>query len=297
MSLDYEKLITWQEPAIIQKYSIQDTILYGLSLGYGGNPLDQNQLRFVYEKKLEVVPSMVTVLASPWGWLYRAQVEINPTLAVHGFQSIDLYKPLPVAGEVVSVLKVTEIEDKGAERGAIVWFERTLYETKSGDLLASIGASMFCRGEGGFSIMKNKIVERKIQDPPSRQPDYVKHISTLLQSALIFRLHGDFNPIHADPQLALQARFSSPILHGLCTYGMATRAILEACCDSNPKRLKSVESFFSAPVFPGETIDFRIWLNQNTVYFEAVVSSRDVIVLKGGRAELYPLEYGLSTCH
>jgi acyl dehydratase len=290
MALDYEKLINWQEPEIIQRYSIQDTILYGLSLGCGSNPVDENQLCFVYEKNLKVIPSMVTILASPWGWLYRAQVGVNPTLAVHGFQGIHLYKTLPVAAEVGSILKVTGIEDKGANHGAIVWFERNLYETKSGDLLATIEASMFCRGDGGIGPGINDQEYPQIKERPTRPPDFRRHYVTLPQSALIFRRHGDLNPIHADPLVALKAGFDKPILHGLCSYGMATKAILETCCDSNPHRLKSISTFFSAPVFPGDVIDFRIWLNDNMVYFEAAVSLRDAIVLKSGSAELYSTE-------
>ena len=290
MALDYEKLMAWQEPEIIQRYSIQDTILYGLSLGYGSNPIDQNELCFVYEKKLEAIPSMVTILASPWGWLYRAKVGVNPTLAVHGFQGIHIHKPLPVATEVGSVLKVTGIEDKGANRGAIVWFERNLYETISGDLLATIEASMFCRGDGGFRGSKDEDGYRQLVQRPTRPPDFTRYYATLPQSALIFRLHGDLNPIHADPLVALKAGFSRPILHGLCTYGMATKAILETCCDSNPRRLKSIDTFFSAPVFPGDVIEFRIWSNHHSVYFEAVVSLRDAIVLKGGSAEVHSAE-------
>ena len=296
MALDYEKLMTWQEPEIIQRYSIQDTILYGLSLGYGSNPVDENDLSFVYERQLKALPSMATILASPWGWLYHAKVGINPTLAVHGFQGIHLYKILPVATEVGSILKVKGIEDKGPNRGAIVWFERNLYETKSGDLLATIEASMFCRGDGGYGGEKHEHEHgpRQIKEHPTRPPDFIRQYTTLPQLALIFRLHGDLNPIHADPLVALKAGFNRPILHGLCTYGMATKAILETCCDSNPIRLKSISTFFSAPVFPGDAIDFRIWLNHNSVYFEAVVSLRDAIVLKGGSAELalhfHPLE-------
>ena len=290
MALDYEKLINWQEPEIIQRYSTQDTILYGLSLGCGSNPVDENDLCFVYEKKLKAIPSMATILASPWGWLYRAQVGINPTLAVHGFQGIHLYKSLPVATEVGSILKVTGIEDKGANRGAVVWFERNLYETKSGDLLATIEASMFCRGDGGCGATKHDQEHPQIKERPNRPPDYTRHYVTLAQSALIFRRHGDLNPIHADPLAALNAGFEKPILHGLCTYGMATKAILETCCDSNPQHLKSISTFFSAPVFPGDAIDFRIWLNDNWAYFEADVRLRDVVVLKSGSAEFYPTE-------
>jgi len=294
MALDYEKLMTWQEPEIIQRYSIQDTILYGLSLGYGSNPVDENDLSFVYERQLKALPSMATILASPWGWLYHAKVGINPTLAVHGFQGIHLYKILPVATEVGSILKVKGIEDKGPNRGAIVWFERNLYETKSGDLLATIEASMFCRGDGGYGGEKHEHEHgpRQIKEHPTRPPDFIRQYTTLPQLALIFRLHGDLNPIHADPLVALKAGFNRPILHGLCTYGMATKAILETCCDSNPIRLKSISTFFSAPVFPGDAIDFRIWLNHNSVYFEAVVSLRDAIVLKGGSAELHSAEKG-----
>ena len=294
MALDYEKLMTWQEPEIIQRYSIQDTILYGLSLGYGSNPVDENDLSFVYERQLKALPSMATILASPWGWLYHAKVGINPTLAVHGFQGIHLYKILPVATEVGSILKVKGIEDKVPNRGAIVWFERNLYETKSGDLLATIEASMFCRGDGGYGGEKHEHEHgpRQIKEHPTRPPDFIRQYTTLPQLALIFRLHGDLNPIHADPLVALKAGFNRPILHGLCTYGMATKAILETCCDSNPIRLKSISTFFSAPVFPGDAIDFRIWLNHNSVYFEAVVSLRDAIVLKGGSAELHSAEKG-----
>ena len=143
MSLDYRKLKGWKEPPLCHSYSARDSMFYALSVGLGADPRDEKQLRFVYEKGLQALPTMATVLASPFGWLYRADAGVTKVKAVHGEQGFRMHRPLPPAGDIVGELAVTDIVDKGRDKGAIVYFERTLRERASGALICTLAATIF----------------------------------------------------------------------------------------------------------------------------------------------------------
>ncbi len=188
---------------------------------------------------------------------------------------------------------VTRVVDKGAGRGALVVTERRLLEKGSGELLATMEQLSFCRGDGGYSVPSVAYPQGQPSDEPPPAPHVVPEtapeitcdLATRPESALLYRLSADFNPLHADPQTAGAAGFPRPILHGLATYGVACHAVLRSCCDYRPERLKALSARFAAPVYPGETIRTEIWPGGNHASFRVRVVERDLIVLGNGRAE------------
>jgi acyl dehydratase len=287
--LDYQKLKNLDFGVVTQTYTQRDTILYALGIGMAMDPLDAQQLPFVYEKNLRSVPSMAAVLGGP-GTAWRAEgFGVDWVKLVHGEQRIRIFKPLPVAATLTATNRVVSLTDKGAGKGAVMTIERVMYEKGSSEALASTTQIAFLRGDGGFSATSG------VSDPgpdslpsvPNTKPDYELELPSLAQSALIYRLSGDYNPLHCDPDVARAAGFDRPILHGLCTYGMATHAVLKACCAYDGSRIKFIAMRFTAPVFPGETVAFEIWrASANKLHLRAKVRARDVIVLNGGLIEL-----------
>lgn len=284
MAIDYDALMAWPFPDIEQTYEARDTILYALGIGLGADPLDPGQLRFVYEEGLAALPSMAVVLGYPGLWMRDPETGIDWLKVLHGEQAFEIHHPLPAKGTVIGRTKVTGIVDKGAGKGALVYTERTLHDKASREKLASLTATTFCRGNGGFDGPVGPVLQP--HPVPEGEPDMSCDLPTIAQAALIYRLSGDLNPLHADPQTARAAGFDRPILHGLCTLGVASHAILKVCCDYQPGRLKSLRVRFSAPVYPGETIRTEIWRDGNAVSFRSRVVERDVVVLNNGYAEL-----------
>jgi acyl dehydratase len=182
---------------------------------------------------------------------------------------------------VIGRSRVTNIVDKG-EKGSLLFSERDIFDKKSGILLATLSQTAVLRGNGGYGGPTGvMLTPHKLRE---HTPDIVLDIKTLPQAALIYRLSGDFNPLHADPEVAKAAGFDRPILHGLCTFGIAGRAILRTCCGNNPLRLNKIHARFSSPVFPGETIRTEMWRNGETVSFRARSLERDQVVLNNGLA-------------
>jgi acyl dehydratase len=284
MAIDYVKLKNWPVPEIEHRYEVKDTILYALGLGCGSDPMDEADLRFVYEENIQVQPAMAVVLGYPGFWIRDSKTGIDWKKVLHGEQGLILHKPLPAAATVIGRSRITEIIDKGAGKGALLFSERDVIDKASGDLLATLTSTAFLRGDGGFGGPAGPAPE------PHRLPEEPPHLSldlpTLPQAALIYRLSGDYNPLHADPKIAAEAGFARPVLHGLCTFGIASRAIMRACCGNNPARLRKLQVRFSAPVFPGETIRTEIWQDGTTISFRARAAERDAIVLNNGLAVL-----------
>ena len=294
MPIDYAKLKAWPFQDVEQTYGEHDTILYALGLGLGHDPMDEQQLRFVYEKNLQALPTMPVVLGYPGFWMKDPASGIDWVRLVHGEQSLTLHHPLPPTGTVVGRTRITALVDKGPGKGALVHQERTLHDKASGTLYATLGHVTFCRADGGFSDLPGN--GPKGGDPapaprpavPDTPPDLTCDLPTLPQAALIYRLCADPNPLHAEPEVARAAGFPRPILHGLATYGVAGHAILKTLCDYRPARLKSLGVRFSSPVFPGETLRTEIWRTGNEVRFRARVLERDTVVLSHGTASLDP---------
>lgn len=291
--LDSHALKNWPFKEVVQTYTEADTMHYALSVGYGADPMDTRQLRFVYENGLSAVPTMAVVLSYPGLWISDPRTGIDWLKTVHGEQSVRFHRPLPSSGTVTGLTSVSAVTDKGEGKGALFVQRRTLKDATTGDELATLEQVNFCRGDGGYSL-KGGADAGQVSDPPPAAPhilpegppDLVHDIPTLSQQALLYRLCADRHPIHADPAAAARAGFPRPILHGLGTYGIVGHALLRTCCDYNPERLKFLRARFSAPFFPGETLRTEIWRAGDIVSFRSRSVERDVVVLNNGYAEI-----------
>jgi len=286
MAIVYDKLMALDLPPREQTYDAKDCILYALGIGFGHDPMDEDELPFVYEKNLKVLPTMGTVLGHPGFWARRAETGIDWVKVVNGEQGIILHRPLAGAGTVIGRQRIVEVIDKGAGKGALVLSERKIADKATGEPVATVTHTMFCRGDGGFGGPP-----REAPPPhaiPARAPDEVCDLGTRPEMALIYRLSGDYNPLHAEPAFAKAAGFPCQILHGLGTFGVSGHALLKTMCGYDPARLASFACRFSAPVFPGETIRTEMWREGDIVSFRARVVERDVIAINNGRAEVRP---------
>jgi acyl dehydratase len=285
MAIDYDRLRNWPFPEVEQSYTAKDSILYALGVGLGADPVDQRQLRFVYEEGLRALPTMAAVLAYPGFWIKDPATGVDWKQVLHGEQGLVIHRPLPAAATVTGRTVIDAIVDKGPGRGALLYAHRDVRDIESGELLCSVSTTAFLRGDGGFGGPSGPT--RPAHALPDRAPDIAVDLSTLPQAALIYRLSGDYNPLHADPAVAKAAGFPRPILHGLCTYGVAGHALLRALCGYDPTRLRRMDVRFSAPVFPGETIRTEIWREgEGRASFRCRVVERDVVVINNGLAEV-----------
>jgi len=284
VAINYERLINWNIPEVEQRLTKRDTILYALGVGLGADPCDAGQLRFVYEEALQALPTMAVILGYPGPWHAHPDTGITRSHVVHGEQGFRIVNPLPVEGNVVGKTHVTGVVDKGKDRGALVMTECTVREKASGNVLCALTSTTFCRADGGFGGPDGPV--RAPHALPEAAPQHVCDLPTLPQAALIYRLSGDTNPLHASPAYAIKAGFKMPILHGRCTFSIAGHAILKTLCGYDPSRFIAMEGRFSAPVYPGETIRTELWREGNVVSFRATVPARGVTVLNNGRAEI-----------
>src|SRR5215211_6893372 len=284
MPINYEKLLALKIREVMQTYTEKDAILYALAVGHGHDPTNTDELPFVYEKNLKVLPSFGAVLGWPGFWARDLDTGIDWVNLVAGEQGVVLHRPLAPRGTVVGRTRVTEIIDKGPGKGALVFSRRTVVDQASGEKIATATQTTFCRGDSGFGGPA-----RDTPPPhpiPERAPDRVCDLPTRPETALIYRLSGDPNPLHVDSAAARAAGFPRPIMHGLATFGVAGHAILKSLCGYDPARLASIAGRFSSPVFPGETIRTEMWNDAGVVSFRARVVERDVIALNNGRAEI-----------
>ena len=283
MAIDPEKLLNWKFPEIEHSYTDKDTILYALGAGCAADPAaEPDDLKFVYEKSLEALPTMAVVIAYPGFWLGNPATGVNAAKVLHGEQGLVLHRAIPRSGTIVGQGRVTGLLDKGADKGAVMYSERTLFDKATGDKVATMTSTTMLRGDGGFGGPSGPQPEPHVL--PDRAPEMTVDIKTAANSALIYRLSGDYNPLHADPAIAAKGGFKAPILHGLCTYAVAGRAILKACCNNEPSRLTGLAVRFSSPVYPGETIRVEIWPGRGQASFRARVVERDVVVLNNSHA-------------
>lgn len=284
MAIVYEKLMALRIPDVVQTYTMRDTILYALGLGFGSDPLDPHELRFVYDDGLVPCPTQPTVLARPVFWMRDLDTGIDYANVVHGEQAVTVHRPLPVAATVRGRTTIRDVIDKGPGKGAFIVNRREVSDEATGDLLATLDQVYVARNDGGFGGPNPQSTRPAL--PPERTPDIVVELSTLPQAALIYRLSGDMNPLHADPRTSVAAGFPRPILHGLATFGVAGRAVVQAVCPDSPGHLVGISARFSAPVFPGETIRTEVWQDGDGVKFQASVPARDTIVMRNGSARL-----------
>ncbi len=255
-------------------------MLYALGVGMGQDPLDEKCLPFVYEKALKVMPSQPVVMAHPGFWAAERDIDLDWVQLLHTDQELIIHKPMPSSGTVDGTTKLTEVIDKGERIGALIKSERTIRNVDTGEDLCTVKTTVLARGDGGFGGERKPTPKTDII--PSRDPDNVCDLTTLPQQALIYRLTGDYNPLHSDPEVAADAGFDGPILHGLCTMGVMTHALLKSCCDYEPERFKQLRLRFSAPVYPGETIRTEIWQEGREFAFRCKSVEQDKVVINNG---------------
>lgn len=277
--MDIDRVLAHEFPDVTQSYDDKFTMLYALTIGLGADPCDERQLPYVYEDQLQAFPTMAVVLATPGFWAMQPEFKIDWKQVLHGEQELIVHRPLPPAGSVIGQFAVTAIHDKGAAVGALVHSERKLIDAASGDLVATLKVTTMCRGDGGFSGSNRRSQSK--WERPSRSADYECDLPTLPSSALLYRLTGDRNPLHADPAVARAAGFDQPILHGLCTYGVIAHALVRTLADYDASRLRGLAGRFSSPVMPGEVIHTSIWAEGDGIAFEATATGGRVVFTHG----------------
>jgi acyl dehydratase len=263
--------------AVTHTYTERDVMLYALGVGAG-----TDELQFTYDRDLKVLPTFAVIPAFPAMMNLGGAMDVNPAMVLHGEQRIELHGPIPTSGTITTTPTVKAVYDK--VKGAVVVVETDSVDGR-GTLLFRNTSSIFVRGEGGFGGDRGPSGARNL--PPDRKPDAQVSMKTLPQQALIYRLSGDMNPLHADPDFAKMGGFDRPILHGLCTFGHAGRAVLQAFCGNDPARMKAFEVRFSGVVFPGETIVTDMWrTSPGTVVLVARTAERGEAVLSSAAAEI-----------
>jgi len=292
MAIHYQQLKDRAFEPVRQHYTQRDTMLYALSLGVGNQPLDTKNLPLVYEgmdQPLQALPTMSSVLGYPGFWMKQEDSGIDWVRLVHGEQRTTIHQPVPVQAKVVGRTRVTRIIDKGAGKGAIVVSERSL-EGEDGTLYATLEQVTFCRGDGGYSQELGGQPSDESLPALAATPDTAAQWTfehrIRPEAALLYRLMGDYNPLHADPRVAQAAGFEKPILHGLATYGMVGHALVMTACGGDACQLRSIHARFSSPVYPGETLRTEIWQNGKSLQFRALVVERNIVVLSHGNGSV-----------
>ncbi|KAL5847935.1 hypothetical protein ACOSQ3_011459 [Xanthoceras sorbifolium] len=289
-----ELLLSHKYPQTTYTYTERDVVIYALGIGScGGNAVDVNELKFVYHENgqqfVKVLPTfsaLFTLKLMPTGALELPGLQYDPRLLLHGQHYIEIYKPLPSNASIRNETILAGLHDKG--KAAIAEMETRSYEKESGELLCMNRMTAFLRGAGGFSKSSqpfsysnypaNQVTAVKI---PKTQPFAVLEDTTQPSQALLYRLSGDYNPLHSDPMVAKVAGFSRPILHGLCTLGFAVRAIIKCICRGDPDMVKNISGRFLLHVYPDETLITEMWLDGLRVIYQVKVRERNRTVLSG----------------
>jgi acyl dehydratase len=266
-----------------QSYTERDTILYNLGIGLGAAVAeDAALLRYVVEPNLVSFPTMACVLGTAWSLLHDPRLGIDFSKVVHGEEEIEMLGPLAASGRVRGISRVEGLWDRGADKGAVMRTSKTLVNA-AGEPVAVCRSTQMLRGNGGFGGTTQGMP--KAEPLPECDPDGALDVTTRPEQALIYRLSGDANPLHAVPAVARDVGFPRPILHGLCSFGLAARALVSVLADGDASRLRRLRLRFASPVYPGETLRVEYWrLGAGEAAFRARVVDRDKVVLTGGRA-------------
>lgn len=285
MALDLAAIGTVTEP-VERTWTRNDALLYAVAVG-AGYPDPLSELAFTTENsrgiEQEVLPTFAVLVGMGAGGAMRSIGSFEPVMLVHAEQHIEMHRPLTPDGRVEIIGELIDIADKGS--GALVVTESRAVDPDTGDAVFTSRSGMFLRGEGGFAgpdgASGTATKDRWVA--PQRVPDHRVSYATLPNQALLYRLCGDRNPLHADPSFATAAGFDRPILHGLCTYGFTGRALLHALCGSNPARFRSMSARFSRPVLPGATLTVDIWDDPDTGTAMFRTTTDDETVVDHGR--------------
>ncbi|XP_050267828.1 enoyl-CoA hydratase 2, peroxisomal [Quercus robur] len=290
---DPQLALSHKFPETTYTYTARDSVLYALGVGAcARDAVDDDELKYVYhangEQSLQVLPTFAALfsLASLPNGFNLPGLEYDRRLLLHGQQYIELYRPFPSSACIHNKVSLAGLHDKG--KAAIIEFETKSYEKETGELLCMNRTTVFLRGAGGFSKSSQPYSYSNYQTDkasavkiPKTHPFAVFEDSTQPSQALLYRLSGDYNPLHSDPMVAKIAGFSRPILHGLCTLGFAVRAIIKCICRGDPNLIKSITGRFLLHVYPGETLITEMWLDDSRVIYQAKVKERNQTVLSG----------------
>jgi acyl dehydratase len=279
MTIDYQTALALRDEGRRFSYSDRETMLYALAAGMGRDPLDLRELPYVFEGDgFRAMPTLAVVVARS---NIARQIPFNLALMLHGEQRLTLYRPMPTEADLIADSRVREVLDKGEGKGALIYTETTARLAQSGEPLFTVGNTLFARGDGGFGGPRGPTPP--VHAMPDRAPDHVHVTETRPDQALLYRLTGDRNPLHADPELARKAGFPVPILHGLCTYAVACRAVLATACGDDPAIVRQFDVRFTAPVFPGDRIETDVWIDGDVVSFRCRVPDRAIVAINNGR--------------
>ena len=282
MPINLDSVMSASIPTCEHEWKRDDVILYHLGLGAGADWLNTKELGYTYEKDLRVLPSYAVIPPYQTAGQVIALdgMDFSPHKTVHGEHEIILNGPIPTKGKVITSTRVEGVYDKGS--GALVIIENESRLEGQTDVLFVNRWSLFIRGEEGFGADPNA---RPAATPPEREPDYVVESPVLPQLAQIYRLSGDKVTMHVDPDIAKQAGFETPLLHGLCTFGIVCKAVVDHALDFDVNALHSFRGRFAKPVFPGETIVTKIWREGDGVIVHADSKERGVPVFSNAACE------------
>ncbi len=281
--LDAKKLRGYAIPEARDDYDPRDAILYALGVG-AGLSADIDETSFLFERHLQVLPTMALVLGTPGFWPMDPSCGLDWINVLHGEQRLKLFEPLDPSGTLIGETRVTDLADKGAGKAAMVRATKRVL-TLGGTLVAEATETWVVRGAGGFGGPRG-LPGESLPPTPDRAPDFEITLPTSLAQAATYRLSGDRNPLHIDPATARSAGLERPILHGLSTMGVIARALIHACCGGTALRLREIGLRFTAPVFPGETIRTHVWQEGTRLQFRADAIERGVRVVDNGLAEI-----------
>jgi acyl dehydratase len=273
--IDVDKALGAELPPGESSWGPDDVMLYHLGVGAGVPPTDPGELEYCYEQNLKVLPSfgVVPVFGTLMGILSVPGMQINPMMILHGEQDLEIHKPIPTQADARHQARVTDIFDR--QKGASVVLEAKTTDAE-GEPLFTNRFSTYIRGEGGFGGERGP---KPGNLPPEREPDHVAEFTTLPQQALLYRLSGDKNPLHADPSFAAVGGFDRPILHGLCTFGVVCKAVVDNALNGDVTKVGRYQARFSGVVYPGETIETSMWREGDQVLLRAVAKERGAPVL------------------
>lgn len=282
--MDLAALISHRFPEQRARFVARDTILYALSVGAGSDPARERDIGLVYEKGLKSLPTLVTVLAHPGMWLTNPAFGASVAKLLHGEQRLEIARPLPAEGEIVAEHRIRAVVDKGRENGSLVYFEKRVFDAQTRDPLCSSMQTFFMRADGGCGSYGTP--PTALLPVPTGAPDLVEELRTSTAAALLYRLNGDWNPLHVDVSAARAAGFERPILHGLCVFGSVAYLLTRSLCDDDPRRIVSLAARFASPVFPGDTIRLEGRLVDDLFHFRVLVPERDQVALSHGVARI-----------
>lgn len=282
MPIDYKSLMAASITDQPVSYSDSDTMLYALGIGFGTDRSDPRELPYVLDAPVpKTVPAMASMLM-PGGFL--ADCGWDYAQVLRAGESLDLYRPLPAAAELLANRQVIAAYDRGSAHGAEIVVQSEVRMARDDSALFTLASTLLARADGGFGGPSGPVPEPHAM--PSRKPDLRCDLRTRPDQALLFRLSGDRNPLYTDNEAAQEAGFDMPLLHGRCIYGIACRAVLRTICEYDYTLIRGFDARFTAPVYPGDTVTTEMWQDRNIVSFRCSVTARDSTVISNGKCTL-----------